>query len=47
MRVAEGASVTDIACRLDVSRRTVARRLSRIRRKMRRMLNADTSARLP
>ena len=32
MRVGEGASVTDIACRLGVTRRTVARRWGRIRR---------------
>jgi RNA polymerase sigma factor (sigma-70 family) len=38
MRVAEGASVSDIACRLGVSRRTVARRWSRVQRAARRIL---------
>ena len=38
MRVAEGASEADIACRLGVSRRTVARRWSRVRRIVRTLL---------
>lgn len=38
MRVGEGASVTDIACRLGVTRRTVARRWSRVQRMARRLL---------
>jgi RNA polymerase sigma factor (sigma-70 family) len=38
MRVTEGASVADMACRLGMSRRTVARRWARVRREARWLL---------
>lgn len=41
MRVAEGATVADIACRLGVSRKTVTRRWSRIRRTLCELLGDD------
>jgi RNA polymerase sigma factor (sigma-70 family) len=43
LRVAEGASVADIACRLGVSRRTIARRWKRIQRVARALLDQPGS----